>query len=364
MKYFFILGRNPELSRAELFIYFESRGIFFEEVIFSENLLILNFKLEVKINIQMLGGTLGLGKLHEFKNKVEFLDYLGNEEFVELDKFTYTIFGNLDSYYLSEKFKKDRKKAQIKNFGKKLRLQSGENTFIPNVDVEIFAFNKGSHIFLGIVEQRFSSKDVESRDMKKPIRRESLAISPRLARILINLSGAREGDSILDPFCGVGGIIQEAVIMEINCLGIDIDSEAITGAKINLNWLKNNYKFKSKYEFIQSNSLSAPNRQYSSIVAESSLGEVLRKKLARKSAKKYLNEFTEKIIPLLKKFKEIKGPKAKIAITFPCFEDVQITAEEIIPLSGLRLYSNGLVKFPIIEKRNDQFVNRQIWVFY
>ncbi len=363
MKYFFVLGRNPELSRAELFVYLEARDVSFKEVSFNDNLVILDLEKEFKFNIQNFGGLIGLGKLQEFSNKLDFSTYLDKHEFVELDKFTYSLVGNLDSSIFSSKFKKDKKKAQIRNFGKKLRFQSGENIFIPTVDVEIFAFSKGSKIFLGLVEQKFFSKDVEKRDMKKPVRRESLAISPRIARILINLSGAKEGDLILDPFCGVGGIIQEAVLMNINCIGIDLDGEAISGAKENMTWLKNNYSFKSKVEFIRGDSINAPNRQYCAIVAESSLGDILRRKLSKKQAERYLDNFLTKVIPLLRKFKEVKRPNAKIAITFPCFEGVEIKKEDICGPSGLKGYSLKDVNFPIVEKRNDQFVNRQIWVF-
>lgn len=364
MKYFFILGRNPELSRAELFIYLESRLAKFREVLFESNILILDLKDKFEFNIQFFGGVIGIGSLLEFKNKSEFLDYLSQNEVVEMDKFTYSVVGNVDSHIFSEKFKKDKKKAQIRNFGKKLRFQSGENIFIPNVDAEIFAFTQKSGFFLGLVEQKFSSKQVEERDMKKPYRRESLAISPRLARILINLSGAKEGNLILDPFCGVGGIIQEALLMGINCVGIDIDSEAIDGAKTNLLWLKSKYPLNAQYRLFNLNSMNARNEQYDAIVAESSLGDLLRKKLPTKNAKKYLDDFVLRIVPLLRKFKEIKKKDARIAITFPCFDEVQIKKEEITLATGLRVYSNNDLNFPIVEKRRDQFVNRQIWVFY
>ncbi len=364
MKYFFVLGRNPELSKAELYGYLNARDLSFKEIVLEENLLILDLNDKTSLNIQHFGGLLSFGKLVEFSNKKDFLEFLEKEEFVERDKFTYSVIGNLDSSFFSEKFKRERKKAQIRNFGKRLRFQSGENAFIPKSDVEIFAFSKGQEIFLGLAEQRFSSKEVEERDMKKPFRRESLAISPRLAKILINLSGAKEGDLILDPFCGVGGIVQEAVLMGINCVGIDKDSDAIKGAKENLAWLKSNSPFKGRYEFTNSNSLNAQNRHYDSIVAESSLGEVLRRRLAKKQAESYLEEFKDNIIPLLRKFKEIKKKDAKIAITFPCFDDIQISKEEICNLSGLNVFSFGGVEFPILEKRDSQFVNRQIWVFY
>jgi tRNA G10 N-methylase Trm11 len=364
MEYFFILGRNPELSRAELCLYLEARGIDVEELFFEGNLLVLNLKRNFEFQISHFGGVISLGKLEKFNKEKDLIEFLSKNEFVEMDKFTYSVFGNIDSSVFSDKFKKERKKAQIRNSGKRLKFQSGEQFIMPNSDVGIFAQKIGSNIYLGLVEQSFSSKEVEKRDMGKPIRRESLAISPRLARILINLSGAKQGDLILDPFCGVGGIIQEAVLMNISCVGIDRDFEAIKGAKENLNWLKENYSFNSSYELFNSNSINAKNNQYDAIIAESSLGEVLRKKLKGKQAESYLEDFKREIIPLLRKFREIKKKNAKIAITFPCFENVQISGEEICDSTGLKVYSSELVEFPVIEKREKQFVNRQIWVFY
>ena len=42
MKYFFILGRNPELSKLEIISFFESRDIYSKQIIFDENLLVLD----------------------------------------------------------------------------------------------------------------------------------------------------------------------------------------------------------------------------------------------------------------------------------------------------------------------------------
>lgn len=363
MKYVFILGRNPELSRAELFSYLDTRRIKFNEFFYSNNSLILEFKQDLVLDINLFGGLLGFGRLIEFPREKDLSEYLKNNEFVQLDRFTYSVRGNLDSSLFSEKFKIERKKAQIRNFGKKLKFQSGEQSFLPRADVEIFAAFYKSVFLLGLIEQKFCSDLIEKRDMKKPVRRESLAISPRLAKILINLSGAKEGDLVLDPFCGVGGIIQEAVLMGINCVGIDRDSDAIEGARENLNWLKKEYLFSASYKLFNSNSLTAENKQYNSIIAESSLGNLLRRRLNRKQARIYLDDFKTQIIPLLRRFKEIKKKESRIAITFPCFDDLQISKEEICNSTGLKIYSREGVSFPIIEKRDKQFVNRQIWVF-
>ncbi len=57
---------------------------------------------------------------------------------------------------------------------------------------------------------------------------------PRMARSLINLSCAQEGDSILDLFCGTGGIMIEADMIGGLAIGTDADPEMICGARQNL----------------------------------------------------------------------------------------------------------------------------------
>lgn len=47
-------------------------------------------------------------------------------------------------------------------------------------------------------------------------------MKPRLARALINLTGAING-KIYDPFCGAGGILVEAGLMGFNVKGYDVD---------------------------------------------------------------------------------------------------------------------------------------------
>ena len=81
--------------------------------------------------------------------------------------------------------------------------------------------------------------------MEKPFRREELAISPRLAKIIINLSEVKTKGKIIDPFCGIGVILFEGLLKNLNVTGIDIDKNAIEGAEQNLEWGKfsnKNYK--------------------------------------------------------------------------------------------------------------------------
>ncbi len=45
-------------------------------------------------------------------------------------------------------------------------------------------------------------------------------MSPKLARCMVNLTGVKENDLVLDPFCGTGGILIEAGIMGARVIGV------------------------------------------------------------------------------------------------------------------------------------------------
>ena len=61
-------------------------------------------------------------------------------------------------------------------------------------------------------------------------------MSPKLARCMVNLTGVTEGDLVLDPFCGTGGILIEAGIMGAKVVGTDIDVRMVEGTIKNLNY--------------------------------------------------------------------------------------------------------------------------------
>jgi tRNA (guanine10-N2)-dimethyltransferase len=56
---------------------------------------------------------------------------------------------------------------------------------------------------------------------------------PRMARTLVNLACAHAGDTVLDPFCGTGGILIEAELLGMHTIGSDFDPLMIAGSRIN-----------------------------------------------------------------------------------------------------------------------------------
>ena len=360
--YFFILGRNPELSRAEIYSYLEMNSAEFTEILFKENYLVVETNFS-KFNVQDFGGVLKLGKIMFKGNYNDFRKFLQKDEIVPSDKFTWAIYGNFPEAedLLIDKFKADKKKAMIRRGGKEMTLQDGEVVEVANAEFELFCFFQ-TELLLGLVEQDYSYEDIKERDMKKPVRRESLAISPRLAKILVNLSQVKKGETLLDAFCGVGIILQEALLKGINVIGVDIDEEAIKGANENMLWLKKNYKIDSSYQFISADSAKT-HLNFNGIASETALGELLKQKVSKEDAEDMILRFENHIIPILRNLKHQKPKNAKIAITFPFVREYSVNIEDICRETGLDVYRLNNVKFPIKEFRKDQFISREFFVF-
>jgi len=93
-------------------------------------------------------------------------------------------------------------------------------------------------LFLAITVATIPSASFKERDLKRPYQDSRISLSPRIARMLVNLSMLNEGQRLLDPFCGTGTILMEAAILNINIMGLDKDSQKIKGSIHNINWLR------------------------------------------------------------------------------------------------------------------------------
>ncbi|MFH0711840.1 MAG: hypothetical protein V1889_01910 [archaeon] len=365
MKQFFILGRNPELSKTEIIEFLKAREKTHKEILFEKNILILETSEEEKLDIQEFGGTLHLGKIISEGANEQILKYIDENEIVPADKFSYTVLGNQNPEILKNKFKSEKKKAIIKHSKKQIKFQNGKKQEFPKVDFYILYHSQPpttncqlpTKVYLGIADQNYDNTEIKKRDMQKPTRRESLAISPRLSKILINLSGAKPNDLLLDPFCGIGGILQEALIKKINAHGVDKDKSATENAEKNLKWLTQKYKIENTYKIENKNSQNISGIPFTTIATEAPLGKLLRKKPTDKEAKQIILDFEAHIIPILKHLKKIKNPSTKIAITFPIIQNFHTDAEKIAEKTELKIYLK-----PIQESRPNQFISRDILV--
>lgn len=368
MEYFFILGRNPMLSYAEVISYLKSHGIAYTVSLLKKNFLVLSVGEGIKFNVQDFGGVMKIGVANAFNSRKKLDEFIG-DYFMNSSKFKFSIIGENDEEEnfeiedkLMAKFKNEKIKAQVKHSRSELKMQDGENAILSNADVEFFYQIEEGKIYFGMVEQNYSYEEIKKRDMGKPARREELAISPRLAKILINLSQVREGGLLLDPFCGIGVIVQEAIIKGINCFGVDKDRYAITGAKKNIDWLAKNFQLKGHARFHVGDSANMPNIKIDGVATEPALGELVKGYVWDKAAMKYVQDFERIIIPILMRIKQLKTPEAKIVLTMPCIRKFSVGVEKICNFTGLKVSQLDDVVMPIKEFREKQYVGREIIV--
>jgi len=77
---------------------------------------------------------------------------------------------------------------------------------------------------------------MRQRGTRKPIPHSDIALSPRLARTLVNIAGLKPGQTLLDPFCGSGTILVEAYGKSLRCLGLDARASRVQEARENIRW--------------------------------------------------------------------------------------------------------------------------------
>ena len=101
--------------------------------------------------------------------------------------------------------------------------------------VELIKTDKGWYRVIGV-------QDIDAyarRDQARPARDAKVGmLPPKLAQILINLCGPLpDGARILDPFCGTGVVLQEALLMGYRAYGTDISERMVEYSEKNLRWL-------------------------------------------------------------------------------------------------------------------------------
>ncbi|AEH25459.1 TIGR01177 family methyltransferase [Pyrococcus yayanosii] len=99
----------------------------------------------------------------------------------------------------------------------------------PDTTVRVYC---GESLWLGVRARLFKGKEFDTRKADRRPFSRPIALPPRLARAMVNLSRAKR--ELLDPFMGTGGMLIEAGLMGLKVYGVDIRPDMVEGAKINL----------------------------------------------------------------------------------------------------------------------------------
>ncbi|MBN2110257.1 MAG: N-6 DNA methylase [Methanosarcinaceae archaeon] len=98
----------------------------------------------------------------------------------------------------------------------------------------VFRLIMTDRAILGSVVATVDRGDYEHRaPHKKPFFHPGV-LMPRVARALVNISGIRKGEVLLDPFSGTAGILVEAGLLSAHVVGIEVRQKIAHGAKMNM----------------------------------------------------------------------------------------------------------------------------------
>lgn len=94
-----------------------------------------------------------------------------------------------------------------------------------------------------LLAQTVAVQDIEAyaaRDQARPKRDARVGmLPPKLAQIIINLAAAnRPVLGLLDPFCGTGVVLQEALLMGLEASGSDLEPRMVDYSRHNIDWLQ------------------------------------------------------------------------------------------------------------------------------
>jgi tRNA G10 N-methylase Trm11 len=164
--------------------------------------------------------------------------------------------------------------------------------------------------------------EFQKRDINKPVQRKIFAMPPRLAGIMINLAQCTERKVFLDPFCGVGTILQEALLAKTQAIGVDINPWCIEAAQKNLEWLTKEYAIQNaNYTLIQGDSRKLTNRiqqeAIDCIATEPDLGPALKHLPTEAYAKKIIEKLKPLYTDFIQEAHKVLKPNGRLALVTP-----------------------------------------------
>jgi len=213
---FRLSGEHPTLPKAEVIATLEGEGIGFRIVaeFDKDRLLVIDAKTDSREFLQRLALTKQAGEFAGMShNLAEIADLL------------------------AEKIPAGSKIAVRSNLPLEKELgtlltEKGFGIDLENPDFSIPLFKPG-RLYLAAVEIPLN-RDFEQRKPQLRPYFHPTSMHPRIARTLVNLARVKRGDTVLDPFCGTGGILIEATLTGMNAKGADIDEEMVNGCMKNL----------------------------------------------------------------------------------------------------------------------------------
>jgi tRNA G10 N-methylase Trm11 len=387
----FISGKNWILSLAELSSYFKARAIEFKIDYFSTEFFTLTFQkdLDPKV-IDDLGGTIKIAALkakvptetikEAFLKKIksaqkqvvtaitstDVIKNMTNTEGKLLfgisvytsDNNIKTVGGGIQRYIGSQI------KEELEALGKKSSFMGvgidRSEAQLSHVEVlkkqlvekqaEVLICIGKTESWIGVTVAVHNPFEFQKRDVYKPNQRAIFGMPPRLARMMVNLSACTSEKTLLDSFCGVGTILQEALLEHAMVIGVDVNNWCVKAATENLEWIEQEYRLSdADFRIIPGDIEHLVERvgveSADCMVSEPDLGPALRETPTGPYAQKIIEKLKPLFMNFIEQSYQVLRPNGRLVLVTPLIrtrsrEDVTMPIDEKLKEVGFkRIYA-------------------------
>ncbi|HRN96800.1 MAG TPA: DNA methyltransferase, partial [Candidatus Levybacteria bacterium] len=355
--YMFLLGRNPDLSLAELKSVFLRLSLPFKLIQHAGGVaLVETIDLPIESINTILGGTVKIGTILEklplsaihdlpdlFITEVLFNEFFAKElKKVEFGVSIYSCGGKhadiIKTTDLHSEITQSIKK-ELESHGIKSHFPQIRETELSSASVDKNKLlKKGAEILIVVTQdsllvgktgavQEFEA--FSKRDFGRPVRdMKSGVMPPKLARMMINIAQVPLKSTLLDPFCGSGTMVQEALVLGYrNIVATDKSEKAIRDTQKNTDWYisKINPEAQSaqveiKHVDVKKISHVLQPNSVQAIVTEPYLGPTLKKRLTPQQANHSIKELTDLYLSAWKQFHTVLAPRGSVVMILPAFQ--------------------------------------------
>jgi tRNA G10 N-methylase Trm11 len=386
--YLFVSGKNWILSLAELTAYFKTRAIECKIDYFSTEFFIITFQKDLNLHvIDDLGGTIKIAALkakvptvtvkEAFQKKIksaqnQVVDAIGATDAIKnmakaedhklvfgisvytSDNSIKTVGGGIQRYIgsaIKEELAALGKKSSFMGTGfdrseaQLTHVEVIKKEFVENQAEVILCIGK-IDTWIGVTVAVHNPFEFQKRDVYKPNQRAIFGMPPRLARMMVNLSACTSEKTLLDSFCGVGTILQEALLEHAMVVGVDVNSWCVKAATENLQWLTEEYDIEgADFRILQGDVCDLAGKvgveSIDCMVSEPDLGPALKETPTGPYAQKIIDKLEPLFMDFLEQAHLVLKPNGRLVVVTPYIrtrsrEAVTMPLEEKIKELGFK----------------------------